>query len=254
MSRFRTLLDRVGAGLALPSDARVAILEELADDLEDLYAAYRAEGHCEAEARARAEARLGPTAETVGALVAVHAPLGQRLLQRYGGRERRLERWALAGSTAIAAGSVVGLGAGAFADASPFLLPVAVMGAVAAAFVALKLLRRHLLGDARPDALAANLIVLPLLTVCALAVAALGVVFDLYLVAAAVERDPALEGAAVLRWVRQSTTLLAVALAIALAGSGAWFQLRRSALLLAADERRALARPGLTLVLETEVS
>jgi hypothetical protein len=80
MRDFGPVLRGLEAGLRLPAGRRTRVLLEVGQDLEDLIEAYRARGMDAVQARARAEALLGPTSESAAELTALHAPWWAALL------------------------------------------------------------------------------------------------------------------------------------------------------------------------------
>ena len=72
MHRFAPALRRVARELDLPASARARILQEMAADLDAVYAHYRARGVEEAEAQQRAEESVLGTADVVRRLARLH--------------------------------------------------------------------------------------------------------------------------------------------------------------------------------------
>ena len=128
MSGREELLAALADRLDLPQPARSRVLLEVAADLADLEAAYRARGLGPEEARARAVERLDLSEETVRDLVRVHGSRLRRALDRLGETGRRRGEWIAL--LALLAFLVLGTGAlaptpGLLADSGPGLWLVA---------------------------------------------------------------------------------------------------------------------------------
>lgn len=233
MTRFAAVLQRVEARLAVPQPARSRIIEEMAADLEDLYAAYRARGLDEAEALRRAETALGPSPEAVEALVLVHRPVWERLLARFSNRGRnRVERGLL---TALGlAGVVLGTGAlarqGILNDASPFVWPVIVLAAAAFAVAGAVFFRLFVKQDHRGGTLKAGLLPLLVLAVGTVLTAAFGFLWEIFSLAQDAERAGAAPLDLLLPRLRRASEVLALGLTSGLAVVLGWFHLRQRAL------------------------
>lgn len=243
---FAPALREVAERLALPIPARARLVQEMEADLADLVARLVDRGVPEADARERARATLLPDEASLERLQRLHRPLYRRLTDHVAGdRLRILERGAL---LLIAAG-VTGVGAIALlrvdvvGDPSPFLVPVLVLGALALAAALGKAFQLWVKGDhAHP---ARGLPAIPLLSLGALAVAIQGAVLGLFRLASRLEAGGADGTELVTRWLLRDTTLLSVALLVALAGGVAWFILAQWVVLLE-DRRRTLTSPPLT--------
>jgi hypothetical protein len=79
---FREALARFERELDIPYPERAELLDEIAADLEAAYAASRARGLAEAEARAAALGEVAPDAPALRALSEVHRPAARRALER----------------------------------------------------------------------------------------------------------------------------------------------------------------------------
>ncbi len=79
---FREALARFEHELDIPYPERAELLDEIAADLEAAYAASRARGLPEAEARAAALREVAPDAPALLALAEVHRPAARRALER----------------------------------------------------------------------------------------------------------------------------------------------------------------------------
>lgn len=79
---FREALARFERELDLPYPERAELLDEIAADLESAYAASRARGLAEAEARAAALREVAPDAPALEGLSEVHRPAARRALER----------------------------------------------------------------------------------------------------------------------------------------------------------------------------
>lgn len=83
MTRFAHVLLKAEHTLRAPEPQRTRVLQELAQDLDDLFGELRAGGLTEAEAVRRAESLLAPSPAAIDSLGRVHAPLYVRLAERY---------------------------------------------------------------------------------------------------------------------------------------------------------------------------
>lgn len=152
MTRFGPVLRRVEEELDLPEPARSRILGEMASDLEDLYAAYRARGLGEAEAARRARALLAASPEAIDELRSLHESVGVRLLRRFtrpGGRRLGPRLVTLLVLAVVLAGGSSLLGAGLLRSPSPSAGVVALVGALGAGVAVWKAMGLHL----HPEAL-----------------------------------------------------------------------------------------------------
>lgn len=247
--RLGAVLRRVEATLEVPQPARSRILLELAADLEELYAAYRARGLSEEEAALRAEQLLGPSPEAVRDLIGLHEPLYRRLLGRYSRRVRHRWERALLTLLTLAVAGVAGAAlvqAGFLSDPAPLLWPVLTCAGFALAIVLAGAFRLFIARDApgRPEAV---LIGLPALATGVLLLSLLGSTAEGY----ALARDVAAAGGwsieLFLPRVRRAAELLALGLTSVLLILLAWFHLRQRLLAVEraeAEVRRAAARAG----------
>ncbi|MEX0892724.1 MAG: hypothetical protein WEB88_11190 [Gemmatimonadota bacterium] len=243
MTRFAAVLQRVEARLTVPQPTRACILHEMAADLEDLYAAYRARGLAEADALRRAEAALGASPEAVEALVQVHRPAWERLLARFSdGSRHRVERGLLTGITLV--GMLVGAnalaGQGILNDASPFLWPVLLLAAGTLAVTGAVFFRLVVKQDHRPGSLRAGLMPLMVLAAAAVLVGGFGWVWEMSRIADDVNRLGNMSADMLLPRLRRASEVFALGLTSGLGGVLAWFHLRRRAL---AVERAEAGQP-----------
>jgi hypothetical protein len=135
VANFAHVLRQAEGRLQVPEPHRSRILLEIAQDLEELYAAFVARGIPAAEAAKRAEAVFGASSGVLAELDEVHLPMAARLLARFSSGERhRVERGLLTAVTlcTVAAGAGGILAAGVAIPTSPllWLLP-AVLAAAA---------------------------------------------------------------------------------------------------------------------------
>lgn len=244
MGRFGHVLRRAELGLRVPRTRRARILEEVGHDLEDAYRAYRARGLEEAEAALRAERLLGLSEAAVSELERLHATPYARLLNRFSTRgAHRFERGLL---TVLAALAVVVGGGGIVASGGPRADSIVVWVLLALLAVTAALLVADRLADLRgavPPA-SSSFGVLIALAVCAVVVATLGAVWELWGLAGAgagaeaAGRTTVMVAAAV----GGAAEVLALGVIVALVGFLAGFHLR--------SRRRAAVRrrsriPGL---------
>ncbi|HSJ08418.1 MAG TPA: hypothetical protein VK928_00855 [Longimicrobiales bacterium] len=239
MTRFDAVLQRVATQLAVPQPARSRILHEMAADLEDLYAEYRARGLGESEALRRAEAALGASPEAIEQLIEVHQPAWERLLARFSERRRnRIERLLVTGLTL--AGVALGLGGLAgqriLQDPSAFVWPVLVLTAVALAVAAGVFFRLFIRQDHRPQRLHTGLVPLLALAAAILLAGAFGALREMTAAAQAVAAAGSPSLALVLPWLRRAAEVLALALTGDLAVLLCWFHLRQRARSIARTE------------------
>jgi len=243
MTRFAAVLQRVEARLTVPQPARSRILHEMAADLEDLYAAYRARGLADADALRRAEAALGASPEAVEALVQVHRPAWERLLARFSDSGRhRLERGLLTGLTLV--GVLVGAGAlarqGILDDASPFVWPVLVLAAGTLAVSGGVFFRLVVKQDHRPGTVRAGLLPLLVLAAATVLMGGIGWVWEMSRIADDVSRLATVPADILVPRLRRASEVFALGLTSGLGGVLAWFHLRRRAL---AVERAEASQP-----------
>jgi hypothetical protein len=228
MRRFRTLLEELGRGMAVPEPHRGRLLEELAADLEDLYAAYRAAGLDASEAERRAVQRLLPGAAEAAELALLHRPLYVRLLDRLTGGGARAERAALVLlSCVLLAATLAALPLRTLrVDPSPFLAPVLALGC-GALLVALWCTHRLFLrGTVSADDAGTGLGLLFFLILAAPYVAVLGLATDLYVTLGRIEQVPAAATAELIRLLRSAGILLLSALQLSLFAALWWLALR----------------------------
>lgn len=238
-SRFAAVLQRVEARLTVPQPARSRILHEMAADLEDLYAAYRARGLDEDTALRRAETALGASPEAVDELVMVHRPAWERLLERFSsGAGSRVERGLLTGITL--AGLVVAGAAlarqGILAHASPFLWPVLLLAAGAAILAGAVFFRLFVKQDHTRARVRAGLSPLLVLASTTVLVAAFGFAWEIYRIAGDVSQLGVVSANVLLPRLRRASEVLALGLTAGLGGVLAWLHLRQRILIIEAAE------------------
>jgi hypothetical protein len=225
VSRFGHVLRRAEARLEAPEPERSRILLEMARDLEDLYAVYRARGLSEGEAARRAESLLGASPEAMEALGGIHATGFQRLAARLApGGGHRIEELLLLvlalGSAAVALSALVAAGV----LRSPGMFHWILLGlgvAVVAATVV------QTVGRSRPMLPVVSVVPLPALALAALVVSAFGAGMELLSMTATAGGAGAWELASVMVSVGRAAELLALALAMALVAVAGWFQVAR---------------------------
>ncbi|MGH7480898.1 MAG: permease prefix domain 1-containing protein [Longimicrobiales bacterium] len=236
--RFRTLLEAVAAGLALPRRERRRILEELDADLEDLYAAYRAAGVPPVEAARRAADRLGPSPETVDDLVSLHAPLTARLAARLTSSAGGVE-WSAFVAAALLTLAVAGIGLApldVLSGGDGFRYATLAAGSGALSLALAKAWSVVVRRDDRPAAILRHVDGLLALGAASPLIAALGALLELHHLAGRFATDASIGSAALLGWARQSSISLAVGLSVLVLSVLAWFALRRRAALIVDDE------------------
>lgn len=225
---FLPTLRRVEGELTVPIPERVRILRELEFDLEAFQERLVAEGLSELEAREKALEALVPHGVALQALESVHEPIYHRLTRRLRGiRLEVLERRVLMLSVAMVLVAETGVlfQANLLDDPSPFLLPLLVFGGVLFAAATAKTFQLLIKRDhAAPQSGLGAILGLSIVT---LGVGIGGTIFDLYRLAAVLEREPALAETVAISWLIRDAALLAVALILSLAGGLAWFLLKQ---------------------------
>ncbi len=216
----------------LPHPARTRILLELAGDVEALREAFRRDGLPDAEAAARARARVVPSGPVLDALVAMHRPLYQRLTAPI--PPSALRRWEqgflLAATLGVLAAGVGFLAqAGLLAGPSPFLWGVLALAAAIAALVIGKAFQLFVRRDARIETLERELGLILGMSLAALLVAGAGCITGLWQLAAAMEAGVQDPFSSLVGWFRRDTVLLGTGLLTALAGGLAWFLVAQAA-------------------------
>ena len=242
---FAPVLREVERRLELPIPDRVRILRELEYDLEELCARLVAGGLSPEVARGRAVQALVPDRAALSALDLLHTPWYRRVTQHLTTDRLRLaERLALAIATAsvVIVQAVMLLRVDLLRDPSPFLWPVLGMGVVLFATVVTKVFTLWVKGDHRTPSQGLS-------TILALAGATVltgigGMLYDLYRLAAALERAPELADMVAGEWLLRDLTLLSVSILLALGGGLAWFVLNQWLGFVDAARRDAL---GLTV-------
>ena len=227
--------------MTLPLPERVRILRELEFDLEELRDRLLTQGLSAEDAQARALEALVPDPEALRQLGTLHAPLYLRATRPLGDRRLwLLERTALGLATGfvLVVGTAMLLRADLLGDPSPFLWPVIGLGGLLFAAVIAKVFQVWIKRDhRRPRRGLASILTLSGLI---LGTGIAGTLFDLYRLAAILERAP--DRAAILAsgWLVRDAALLSVSLLLALAGALAWFILAQWLALVSDAYRRAL--------------
>jgi len=243
--RFAARLEEAASGLEATLRVRRHVVSELASDLEDLYAAYRAEGLSSAEARRRAEQVLAPSEEALAALSHVHRPFPVRIADRLGEAGRHRVEWAfLVATTSLFCGAAVVVLArgGMVPGPAPFALAILSLAFVTLTYASASGLALYL-GRRRPGIgrlLDSRVIVASSCAV--LVIAGLGGLAGLSRTATAIQADPARQAELVVHWVRQASSLGALGLVVVLAEGVALLALRRGASLLVEESTRWRSR------------
>lgn len=227
--------------MSLPLPERVRILRELEFDLEELRDRLLARGLSADDAEARALEALVPDREALHQLGTLHAPRYLRATRFLGDRRLwLLERSALvlATSFVLVVGTVMLLRADLLGDPSPFLWPVIGLGGLLFAAVLAKVFQLWIKQDhRRPRRGLTSILALSGLI---LGTGIAGTLFDLYRLAAILERAPDLAATLASGWLVRDAALLSVSLLLALAGALAWLVLARWLALVSDAYRRAL--------------
>jgi hypothetical protein len=232
MTRFRDALQHAHARLQLPQPTKSRILLEMAADLEDAYASFRAEGATEEEAIGRAVERFSVSDEALARLTELHASACRRFLDRLSARgQARSERAglvlllifvALVGGRSLRAGEIV-------PDAGWLLWPL--VGAWLAA-LAVALQRVYVLFIKKDhDVRRVRRGLSALLGLAGLHVlwAVWGSLLELQRAALAVTGDAARIGPRVVGWLIESSALMVLGLTGAILIALVWFALHRKA-------------------------
>jgi hypothetical protein len=228
MPHLEEALRAAAEQLDLPQPDRARILEEIATDLEELRAELVRRGVPAAEAEARAVELLAPSEAAVRALVDVHEPLYRSLTRRFSPSVmRRSERIGILVVTIAAlAAAIVPLARGGFPrDPSPFLVPVFALLAGVLALAGRKAFQLWVAGDHAPGRLRIGMRALLIASGLALGCAAAGFVFELYRFMVRIEASPERMGAALVRWILDTSVLVSAGLVTALVGGLCWFVL-----------------------------
>ena len=130
---------------------------------------------------------------------------------------------------------------------SPFLWPILVIGAFVFALLVAKVFQLWIKGDhAHPGRGLGGILALSGLI---LALGIGGMIFDLYRLAAILERSPELAGDLTADWLVRDSALLSVAILLALPGGLAWFVLSQWVALVSGARREVL---GLSLMIHPD--
>jgi hypothetical protein len=240
--RFGSALRSATRELSAPPGARLRILEEVGADLEDLYAALRASGLGETEARRRAEMILLPGEAAAVALSNVHRPLWMRLRDRYGSDRHGAERTLLSVSALIAVfASVAALVAtGLLANPSPFVIVLVVIAVLSLLHAGSKAVRVWVAGESSADRIREGTGALLVAAIASIVAAGFGMIYELYGVAVAVEAVPEREGEIVLAWLRTNVVLGVLGLVISMTCGLLWMLFVRRAAIVEMRERALL--------------
>lgn len=225
-STFAPVLREVERGLSLPIPARVQILRELSADLEELMDRFVDDGVPPDEARTMALEALVPNPETLRTLGELHSPLYRRLTRRMSTqRVRKVERSLLVLSTLLVLllQTVTLFRANLLRGPSLFLVAVLLAGGVICGLVIRKAFRFWIKKDHLHPRSGLGVILGASCLTLGLGIG--GVVFDFYWLAVILERSPHLAPTLVPDSLVRNSTLLSVAILIALSGGLAWFVL-----------------------------
>ncbi len=228
LRHFVPALRKLEGELAVPIPERVLILRELESDLEALRARFTEAGLAPEDAEARALEALVPDPAALRELDHLHTPLYERLTRPWAdSRLRLVERSALALATAsVLMVEAFGLlRADLLGDASPFLWPVLLLGALLCAAILATGFGVWVKGDHRAPERGVHVIVS--LSVLLVAVAVGGAFTELVRLAATLEASPGRALELVPRWLVRDCVLVSLALLLATMGGLAWFVLTR---------------------------
>ena len=227
--------------LPVPIPDRVRILSELEFDLEELWGRLLAQGLEAEEAKARALEALAPDPGTIRQLGWLHAPIYRRVtLNMRDDRLRIVERSALAAATGgiLLLQTLTLLRADLLRNPSPFLFPVLGLGALLVACVLAKVFELWIKGDHRNARGGLGLILG--LSGIVLGAAFGGTLVDLVRLAGILERAPEMAGRVIPLWMVRESTLLSVAILLALFGGLVWFVLTQWLTLVASARQEVL--------------
>jgi hypothetical protein len=240
---LRQLSDRITA----PLPRKTRFLEELSGDVEALTRSLVADGFAPEDAYGRALEALVPDDETLRRLEGLHASRYRQITRGWSAeRLRRTERLGLAGAFALlltvqTAGI---LQADFLRYVSPFLWPVLASGAVVVLAVARKGFELWVKRDhTRPHG---GLRALLMLSAAPVAVALVGVWFDVVGLAGLIQLNPELQRELVFRSLIQDAAMLSIALLFALFGALGWLLSSQWVAVQEDAHRRALSTPPFT--------
>jgi hypothetical protein len=225
MRPFESELRRVAAALDLPQPQRIQILEEIAEDLNELRIELIRRGAGEAEAERRAIEILAPSDLAVRALVGVHEPLYDALARRFSSSEmRRFERGGLLAATLVAIGIVARalVAEGIVGNPSPLLLPILFLFIGVVVLAGRKGVQLFLEGDHDPEGLREGMKPILVGSGLAVALAAAGGIVELAFLAARLEASPEAAALLVVPWLRDVAVLVGAGIATALLGGLFW--------------------------------
>jgi hypothetical protein len=209
--------------MSVPLPRRTEFLSELQGDLDAFTTRLIDEGLSRDEAWTRANEALLPDGETLDRLERLHASGYRRLTARVDDRAlRRLERAGLAVmmGLVVASGAALLVEAGALRNASTFLWPVLTMGAFLSAASLTKAFQLWIKGD--HDERRRGLRYLLFLSGGTLLIGTAGVFRDVISLLGTLEQTPNLASEILLSGLVRETTLMAVSLLIAMAGTAFW--------------------------------
>lgn len=225
---FDDLVRALSTRPSLPLPARTRLLRELRADLDGMTRRLVEAGLAPHEARRRAAETLLPDDLTLSELERMGRPWYRRVTASLDGPGLvRVERTALVLATVaiLAFETSVLVGAGLLADPSPFLWPVAALGAVLLTAVTAKAFQLWVKGA--HDRPRRGLTAIAVLSALTLATGSIGALFDLTLLAGALERSPTESVPLATRWLVQDAALLSAAIILSVAGALGWFVLSR---------------------------
>lgn len=243
--KFAVALRAAVRNVAAPPGARLRIIEEVGADLEDLYAALRASGVPEAEAKRQAARLLLPDAEAAQALSFVHRPLWARWRDRYGSHRHVGERLLLAISASVAAiGSmVVVIMTGLLPNSSPFVFVLVGIGAMTLLQATVKAVRIWVAGESSADRIRDGTGDLLIGAVASPIACGFGILYGLYRVASTAFTAPEREGELVLEWLRTSVVLGVLGFSISILCGLCWMLFVHRAAVIEMRERAMLGPP-----------
>lgn len=238
---FSPILREVEAGLRLPLPDRTRLLRELEADLEELTGRFIAEGMSADKALARAREALVPDQRSLNALNAVHEPLYRRLTRGISGDGLLLaERGALSLATlfVVVGGGLSLARVDLLASPSPFLWPVLWLGGLIFAAVVAKAFQLWVKRDHLAPGRGLGAILL--LSGATLGTGLLGLLVDVFRLAARLEVEFADAAPLLTDWLMRDTALMSVSILVALLGGLAWFVLAQWLAFIEDDHRQLL--------------
>jgi len=192
MNRFAPLIRAASERLDLPQPAKSQVLLEMAADMEDLYEYHLMQGFSPEAAEEKVTEEFHLSDEALHWLIRVHASPYRRLMEGFSERTRALwERTLFIALTAFVAvlTTEITMKTQPFADASPLIWLVAVLGAAALIIAILRIYALYIKKDHNVRGLRKGLDALIGIGVLGLAVGHFTLLFELFRIAKVIIAD-----------------------------------------------------------------